>query len=80
MKTYSPLCLGGVLLIGPGVFVQAGVSDWQAAAASQSNLMHHYSFDGSTDQERMNDKKGAAHLAAQILRRARWDGRRWLMM
>jgi hypothetical protein len=40
MKTYSPLCLGGVLLIGPGVFVQAGVSDWQAAAASQSNLMH----------------------------------------
>ena len=66
MKTHLPLCLGGTLLIGPGVFVQAAVSDWQAAAASQSNLMHHYSFDGSTDQERMNDKKGVAHLVARI--------------
>ncbi|MCH2062263.1 MAG: LamG domain-containing protein [Roseibacillus sp.] len=65
MKHKLRLSLGG-MLIGSSVISPAAVSDWQTAAASQPNLMHHYTFDGSTDQERMNDKKGVAHLAPRL--------------
>ena len=45
--------------------IQASVRDWQAAASSHSNLLHRYSFDGTTDEERMSDRKGRANLAAR---------------
>ena len=65
MKRQLRLIVGG-LLIGSSALSHAAVSDWQAAASSQPNLLHHYNFDGSTDQERMNDRMGEAHLAPRL--------------
>lgn len=45
--------------------IQASGRDWQAAASSHSSLLHRYSFDGTTDEERMSDRKGRANLAAR---------------
>ena len=66
MKNYWRLWLKGGVFTGLSAFSHAAVSDWQEAAASQPNLLHHYSFDGESDQERTRDRKGMAHLAPRL--------------
>ena len=44
----------------------ATVSDWQAAARSLPDLLHQYSFDGITNEERTSDFKGNADLALRV--------------
>ncbi len=66
MKTWRIFLWRCALLLIPAASAHASVSDWQAAARSHPSLLHQYSFDGMTDEERTSDLKGTADLALRI--------------
>jgi hypothetical protein len=45
----------------------ASVAEFQAAAASNPDLIHQYTFDGSSEEARRADQKGTADLSVQLV-------------
>ena len=66
MEQWLIFPLRGALIFSIAATAHASVSDWQAATSSHPNLLHQYSFDGMTDEERTSDLKGTADLALRV--------------
>ena len=66
MKQWLIFPLRGALIFSLAATAHASVSDWQATTSSHPSLLHQYSFDGITNEERTSDLKGTADLSLRV--------------
>lgn len=77
MKLGWIFLLRGSFLLSLSSATHASVSDWQTSVSSRPSLLHHYSFDGTTDAERTSDLRGTADLTLRVFGSGRPDQLQW---